>query len=107
MSDGTSVLQDCNSEGPNRLVIPMHSSNEIGHVYYTNFQSPVGQLLLAGNDRGLRLISFAAGKHVKRPQPGWMENKDAGGGTPWPTAFADVPSEGSGSFESGFLLSSG
>ena len=35
----------------------------------------MGQLLLAGTDRGLRLISFAAGKHVIRPQPGWKEDK--------------------------------
>ena len=74
--DGVAVLLDCNSNRPNRLVIPMHSSNKIGRVYHTAFQSPLGQLLLAGNDRGLRLISFAAGKHVVRPQPGWMENKE-------------------------------
>ena len=54
----------------------MQSSNKIGHVYYTNFQSPVGQLLLAGDDRGLHLISFAAGKHAIRPHPGWVENKE-------------------------------
>lgn len=54
----------------------MHSSNKMSLVYHTNLQSPVGQLLLAGDDRGLHLISFAAGKHAIRPQPGWVENKE-------------------------------
>jgi methylated-DNA-[protein]-cysteine S-methyltransferase len=47
----------------------------MSRAYYTKFQSPVGQLILAGDDRVLCLISFAAGKHVIRPQSGWMEDK--------------------------------
>lgn len=48
----------------------------MNRVHFTKFQSPVGPLLLAGNDRGLCLISFAAGGHVVRPQSGWMEDKE-------------------------------
>ncbi|HEV2314151.1 MAG TPA: methylated-DNA--[protein]-cysteine S-methyltransferase [Candidatus Acidoferrales bacterium] len=47
----------------------------MNRVHFAKFQSPVGPLLLAGNDRGLCLISFAAGGHVVHPQSGWMEDK--------------------------------
>jgi methylated-DNA-[protein]-cysteine S-methyltransferase len=41
---------------------------------YTNFASPLGPLLLAANDRGLRFISFAASKRAVRPQPDWEQD---------------------------------
>jgi methylated-DNA-[protein]-cysteine S-methyltransferase len=42
---------------------------------FTEFQSPVGPLLLAGDDRGLHLISFAATKRAAAPRPDWVEDK--------------------------------
>lgn len=47
----------------------------MSRVHYTKFKSPVGPFLLAGDDRGLRLLGFDAGRHVIRPQSGWIENK--------------------------------
>ncbi len=41
---------------------------------YTYCASPVGQLLLAGNDRGLHLISFPQGSRKKLPHPDWRSN---------------------------------
>ncbi len=45
------------------------------NCYYTKFQSPVGPLLLAANDRGLCLVSFAGSKRAKAPQPDWKQDK--------------------------------
>jgi len=44
-------------------------------MYYAKFQSPVGPLLLAADDRGLRLISFSAGKRAIPPEPDWKPDK--------------------------------
>lgn len=38
---------------------------------YTHMNSPVGCLLLAGDDSGLRLISFPEGSRAQEPEPGW------------------------------------
>ncbi|MBZ5495512.1 MAG: methylated-DNA--[protein]-cysteine S-methyltransferase [Acidobacteriia bacterium] len=38
---------------------------------YTYIQSPVGQLLLAGNATELKFIGFPEGKGARRPEPGW------------------------------------
>ena len=35
-------------------------------------ESPVGQLLLASDDAGVRLISFPEGKGARGPEPGWL-----------------------------------
>jgi methylated-DNA-[protein]-cysteine S-methyltransferase len=43
---------------------------------YTNFTSPLGPLLLAANDRGLSVVSFAASRRAVRPQPDW-KHEDA------------------------------
>ena len=40
-------------------------------MHYDHMESPVGRLLLAGDDSGLRLISFPAGKGARQPQPEW------------------------------------
>ena len=38
---------------------------------YTEMESPVGTLLLAADEEGLRLINFQKGKHAQRPREGW------------------------------------
>jgi methylated-DNA-[protein]-cysteine S-methyltransferase len=35
----------------------------------------MGMMLLAADDRGLRLISFALGKRPERPQSGWQQDR--------------------------------
>ena len=41
---------------------------------YTYMDSPVGRLLIAGQDDGLRLISFPKGSKARDPQPEWTED---------------------------------
>lgn len=43
-------------------------------TYYTYVDTPVGTLLLAGNDHGLQLISFQCGKGSRAPEPDWLES---------------------------------
>ena len=40
-------------------------------ISYTTMESPIGPLLLAADDSGLRQISFATGKHPAQPDPAW------------------------------------
>ena len=47
----------------------------MSQIYYTNFESPMGTMLLAADERGLRLISFALGKRPERPQSGWQQDR--------------------------------
>jgi len=42
-----------------------------GPLAYTSLDTPIGSLLLAGDDRGLRLINFQTGKHRIRPDRSW------------------------------------
>jgi len=44
-------------------------------VSYTQMESPVGPLLLAANDQGLREILFVNGRSSARPRPSWREDK--------------------------------
>jgi len=44
---------------------------------YTTIESPVGPLLLAGSEQGLRFLSFAAEKRAMRPHRDWTENRRA------------------------------
>ncbi|HXN73926.1 MAG TPA: methylated-DNA--[protein]-cysteine S-methyltransferase [Candidatus Acidoferrales bacterium] len=44
-------------------------------IWYTHSDGPLGMMLLAADERGLRLISFALGKRPERPQPGWQEDR--------------------------------
>jgi methylated-DNA-[protein]-cysteine S-methyltransferase len=46
-------------------------------VLYSWFESPIGPLLLAGSDDGLRLVSFSAGRHAKEVDPQWQEDPGA------------------------------
>ena len=43
-------------------------------MLYTTIESPLGPLLLAANDRGLCLISFAASERATGPQAGWIQD---------------------------------
>jgi methylated-DNA-[protein]-cysteine S-methyltransferase len=49
----------------------------MGKTYYTTMDSPVGRLLIAGDQNGvLRYIAFVKGKNPVEPQPHW-EASDA------------------------------
>ena len=48
---------------------------------YSYTESPIGRLLLAGEDDGLSLIGFPGGKGCVRPEPDWIES---------PAPFADA-----------------
>jgi methylated-DNA-[protein]-cysteine S-methyltransferase len=47
---------------------------ENSHVRYTWFASPIGPLLLAGSDLGLKLVSFAEGRRARVVDPSWRED---------------------------------
>lgn len=40
-------------------------------INYTYMESPVGRLLLAGDEEGLQLIGFAEGNNQPQPEPDW------------------------------------
>ncbi|MGB2592696.1 MAG: methylated-DNA--[protein]-cysteine S-methyltransferase [Candidatus Acidiferrum sp.] len=42
---------------------------------YTMVKSPVGPLLLAGDEKGLRLVYFSTGRKPKSPERDWTESK--------------------------------
>ncbi len=46
-------------------------------TYYTYMQSPIGRLLLAGDEKGLRRISFPEGKGAVEPEADWVRDDDA------------------------------
>ena len=43
-------------------------------ISYTQIESPLGPLLLAGDDAGLREILFVQGRHSPKPDPSWRED---------------------------------
>ncbi len=43
-------------------------------MYYSHMDSPIGRLLLAGDEGGLRLISFPTGSRTRHAEPDWIEN---------------------------------
>jgi len=47
-------------------------TSEGDQVRYTRLESPIGRLLLAGTETGLRLLAFERGRHPARPAPGWI-----------------------------------
>jgi methylated-DNA-[protein]-cysteine S-methyltransferase len=47
----------------------------MGAMSYTTMKSPIGPLLLAGDEGGLRLVHFATGRRPKSPQREWIEDK--------------------------------
>jgi methylated-DNA-[protein]-cysteine S-methyltransferase len=44
-------------------------------LYYTTLKSPVGPLLLAGDECGLRLVSFENSKRAASVQSGWKSDQ--------------------------------
>ena len=46
----------------------------MNRTYYSWFQSPVGKLLLAGTEAGLKLVSFSAGTWTKSADADWHED---------------------------------
>ncbi len=42
---------------------------------HTLMESPIGPLMLAGDERGLHLVHFVNGRRPKSPLPGWVEDK--------------------------------
>ena len=43
-------------------------------MYYCYLSTPIGELLLAGDDDALSLVGFPEGKMRYEPEPGWIEN---------------------------------
>ena len=43
-------------------------------MQYCTVSSPVGELLLASDETGLRMLGFQDGTHPTRPQPEWQED---------------------------------
>jgi methylated-DNA-[protein]-cysteine S-methyltransferase len=41
---------------------------------YTQIDSPIGPLLLAADDSGLRQIHFINGRHPAKPDPAWLKD---------------------------------
>jgi len=62
---------------------------------YTYMESPVGRLLLAGDDQSLQLISFPSGDRVRRAETGWVESE-----TPFREAIRQLRNYFSGSRQS-------
>ena len=42
---------------------------------YTSMESPIGPLLLAGDERGLQLVYFVNGRRPMSPPSAWVEDK--------------------------------
>jgi methylated-DNA-[protein]-cysteine S-methyltransferase len=51
----------------------------MNEVYYTRFESPVGRLLLAGDAKGLRRVSFENSKRSAPLKSEWKQNRAAFG----------------------------
>src|SRR5580704_13346359 len=43
-------------------------------ICYTHYETPLGTTLLAADERGLRLIRFAAGKRPEHPESHWRKD---------------------------------
>jgi methylated-DNA-[protein]-cysteine S-methyltransferase len=48
-----------------------------GAIEYLWMESPVGMLLIAGDEAGLRRVLFAEGRNRVRPETEWRENPEA------------------------------
>jgi methylated-DNA-[protein]-cysteine S-methyltransferase len=47
----------------------------VGLMSYTIMKVPIGPLMLAGDERGLRLVHFMTGRRTNSPQGDWAEDK--------------------------------
>jgi methylated-DNA-[protein]-cysteine S-methyltransferase len=48
----------------------------VSETFYSYYESPVGSLLLAGDDIALTLISFPSGKAARQPAPDWLRRNE-------------------------------
>ena len=44
-------------------------------MYYCYLDTPIGELLLAGDERGLSMIGFPKGSMRREPEPNWIFNE--------------------------------
>jgi len=51
-------------------------------TYYTTIESPIGALMLVGDDVKLRGLHFVEGRRRREPEPGWVHD-------PAPLAYAE------------------
>ena len=49
---------------------------EVGTIFYTEMESPVGKLRLVGNEKGLRQLSFANGRHTRGVAREWVRDDE-------------------------------
>jgi methylated-DNA-[protein]-cysteine S-methyltransferase len=47
----------------------------VSGVFYTQIESPVGPLLLAGDRDSLRFVSFGSSQRCVKPRPDWTKDK--------------------------------
>jgi methylated-DNA-[protein]-cysteine S-methyltransferase len=45
------------------------------NMYFCYMNSPIGKLLLAGDDEALKLISFETGRHTRQPDADWRQDE--------------------------------
>lgn len=48
----------------------------MSETFYSYYDSPVGSLLLAGDEGALKLISFPGGRAARQPEPDWMRRNE-------------------------------
>lgn len=48
----------------------------MSETFYSYYDSPVGKLLLAGDESALTLISFSSGKAARQPAPDWLRRNE-------------------------------
>ena len=48
---------------------------EMSTTFYTQIESPLGPLLLAADDGGLRQILFVNGRHLAHPESSWKKDR--------------------------------
>jgi len=53
----------------------MRHEDQVGAMSYTVMKSPIGPLMLAGDEAGLRLVHFSTGRRPKSQEANWIENK--------------------------------
>ena len=44
-------------------------------MYYCHVSTPVGELLLAGDETSLRLVAFPKGPHPQKPEASWERSE--------------------------------
>jgi len=53
--------------------VPQENKN-FGTVRYTYVSSPLGDILIAGNDHGIRAIALPIGSEKPKPEPDWFRD---------------------------------